>query len=78
MKIVIEIPDTIKRLADEDDVFKFSNLVWVRWLKDSIKEGTLLTEVLEEIKGEIRKRFWEDDAENIISIIDSHIGKEQR
>ena len=39
MQLVIEISDTLKQIADEEDVKTFSHLMWRAILMDAIKNG---------------------------------------
>ena len=39
MQIVIEISETLKDIADEDDIKAFSHLMWQSILIDAIKNG---------------------------------------
>ena len=42
MQIVIEISDTLKGIADDEDTKTFSHIVWQAVLMDAIKNGTPL------------------------------------
>ena len=44
MQIVINISNTLKQIADEEDTKTFSNIVWQAILMDAIKNGTVLPE----------------------------------
>ena len=39
MQIVIEISDTLKNIADNEDVKTFSHIIWQALLMDAIKNG---------------------------------------
>ena len=87
MKLVINISDTLKHIANEDDFKTFTNFMWQSILMDDIKNGTPLVKVFEDIKAEIdefknNEHTYEyggfDRAYNgIMEIIERHIdGKE--
>jgi hypothetical protein len=40
MQIVIEIPKTLKEIADEEDIKTFSHFIWSAIIMDAIKNGT--------------------------------------
>lgn len=42
MKLVIEISDVLKQIADESDIKTFSHFIWQVILMDAIKHGTPL------------------------------------
>ena len=42
MKLIIDIPDTLKNIADEADIKTFSHFMWSVQLMDAIKNGTPL------------------------------------
>lgn len=42
MQLVIEISDTLKRIADNEDAKTFSHIVWQALLMDAIKNGQTL------------------------------------
>ena len=44
MQIVIEISDTLKRIADNEDAKTFSHMVWQAIVMDAIKNGQPLPE----------------------------------
>ena len=44
MKIVIEISETLKAIADEDDIKTFSHFMWQSILMDALKNGIVLPE----------------------------------
>jgi hypothetical protein len=44
MEIVIDIPETLKKIADEKDIKTFSHYMWSIIVMDAIKNGTLLPE----------------------------------
>lgn len=49
MKITIEISDTLKQIADEEDFKTFSHFMWQLILMDAIKNGIPIDEeVIEE------------------------------
>lgn len=42
MQIVIEIPETLKKIAEEEDLKTFSHFMWYVTVMDAIKNGTPL------------------------------------
>jgi hypothetical protein len=42
IELVIKIPETLKRIADEEDIKTFSHFVWQMLLMDIVKNGTPL------------------------------------
>lgn len=42
MKLLIEISDTLKQIADEEDIKTFSHFMWQAILMEAIKNGTPL------------------------------------
>ena len=42
MQIVIEISETLKKIADEGDIKTFSHFMWLAIVMDAIKNGTPL------------------------------------
>ena len=77
MKIVIDI-DKNEYIGIKSFPVGNTSYPWTLHLYDAVRNGTPLSEVLNEIKGEIIRHFDDEDAEYIMSIIDKHIGKEQK
>lgn len=42
MQVVIEISETLKKIADEEDIKTFSHFMWLAIVMDAIKNGTPL------------------------------------
>jgi hypothetical protein len=53
MQVVIEISETLKKIADEGDIKTFSHFIWLAIVMDAIKNSTPLNEVLDKIRAEI-------------------------
>ena len=64
MKVLIDIPEELKRIADTGKTKKFSSLMWNEILMDSIKNGAVLPEQYgrlidaDAFKEEL-ERYWE-------------------
>ena len=39
MKLLVEIPDTLKQIADEEDAKTFSHIMWQAIMMDVVKNG---------------------------------------
>lgn len=88
MKLIIDISDTLKNIADKEDFKTFSHFMWRTILMDSIKNGTPFDSVIEDIKAEIEtlregeQQIYGKESWNFVGkcleIIDKHIAERKR
>ena len=76
MKLIVEISETLKDIADKEDAKTFSHMMWQAILMDAIKNGTSLDDIRKEIEN-LEYSWYEVPYENVIDdvigIIDKHI-----
>ena len=76
MKLIVEISETLKDIADKEDAKTFSHMMWQAILMDAIKNGTPLDDIRQEIEN-LEYSWYEVPYENVIDdvigIIDKHI-----
>jgi hypothetical protein len=55
IELVIKIPETLKRIADEEDYKSFSHPVWLAILMEVIQNGTPLNEHIDKVFDDFNK-----------------------
>lgn len=77
MQLVIDISETLKGIADDEDGKTFSHIMWQAILMDSIKNGTPLDSIIADIEAARDKdKLCEYPYNRCINIIKKAVGDE--
>ena len=84
MKLVIDISETLKDIADKEDAKTFSHMMWQAILMDAVRNGTPLDDIRKEI-NDLPKTYpfinhidTYVKTDDVIRIIDRHIGERSK
>lgn len=79
MKIVIDLPETLKKIADEEDIKTFSHLMWSAIIMDAIRNGTPLPKghgrlideqhIIDRFKPVEKFEYWRIGLDGLINVL---------